>query len=282
MLQLRWDSARRCHTWLPPSQWRKENWRPKDVQRSHVSYVTSSFLVGFSVWCCMILYKHTLPPPIQPRTIQTWPSSSWRRSSNPWSTPLCTWTRLASKSPEQNISLMSQKYFFGSSSVYLCSIWHQCCLVCPQSHQPKAGRIKEPLKFLSQSTTRCKTPSALWTSFATPCPIVAAGLGRESSSFSPTIDRFDKFFFHQVAQKTKQETHCPRSCCEGSYVLLAKLAGLSISPCPCRIDSSWQWLLRHLFLRQADPIACSKSPKAVDMCPSVVTKDRQSAMLSKL
>ena len=28
----------------------------------------------------------------------------------------------------------------------------------------------EPLKFLSQSTTRCKTPSALWTSFATPCP----------------------------------------------------------------------------------------------------------------
>lgn len=70
--------------------------------------------VGFSVWCCMILYKHTLhytlPPPIQPRTIQTWPSSSWRRSSNPWSTPLCTWTRLASKSPEQNISLMLQKY----------------------------------------------------------------------------------------------------------------------------------------------------------------------------
>lgn len=127
MLQLRWDSARRCHTWVPPLRMAERNWRPKDVQRSHVSYVTSSFLVGFSVWCCMILYAHTFPP-IQPRTIQTWPSSSWRRSSNPWSTPLCTWTRLASKSPEQSISLMLQKYFFGSSSVYLCSIWHPVLL----------------------------------------------------------------------------------------------------------------------------------------------------------
>ncbi len=172
----------------------------------------------------------------------------------------------------------------GVSVLHLTSCVVSC--VPPVPPTQKSTQI-EPLKFLSQSTTRCKTPSALWTSFATPCPtpifltfcIIASGLGA-SSSLSPTIDCLGNVFFHQVpVQQDKKLTQ--RSCCEGrNSILLAKLAGLVVSPCPCRIESSW--LLRHLFLRQANPGACSKSPKAVDMCPSVVTKDRQSAMLSKL